>query len=79
MEVSEPTYHRWRAQYGGMKVDDVKRLKELEAKDAKLKRIAADQVLDIEGLNELGGGVPEPGPSTSCRCLSAGAAGDVGA
>ena len=53
---SEATYHRWRAQYGGMKADDVKRLKELEAENAKLKRIVADQSLDIEGLKELARG-----------------------
>lgn len=53
LEVSEATYHRWRAQYGGMKADDVKRLKELEAENAKLKRIVADQLLDSEGLKEL--------------------------
>ena len=56
LEVSEATYHRWRAQYGGMKADDVKRLKELEAENAKLKRIVADQMLDIEGLKELARG-----------------------
>ena len=56
LEVSEATYHRWRAQYGGMKADDVKRLKELEAENAKLKRIVADQMLDIEGLKELAKG-----------------------
>jgi putative transposase len=54
LEVSEATYHRWRAQFGGMKADDVKRLKELE--NAKLKRIVADQLLDIEGLKELSRG-----------------------
>jgi len=52
LEVSEATYHRWRAQYGGMKADVVKRLEEFEAENAKLKRIAADQMLDIEGLKE---------------------------
>jgi putative transposase len=56
LEVSEATYHRWRAQYGGMKADDVKRLKELESENAKLKRIVADQLLDIEGLKELSRG-----------------------
>jgi len=42
LEVSEPTYHRWRAQFGGMKADDVKRLKELERENQALKRIVAD-------------------------------------
>jgi putative transposase len=48
LEVSEATYHRWRAQYGGLKADDVKRLKELEAENARLKRIVADKELQIE-------------------------------
>ena len=43
LEVSEPTFHRWRNQYGGMKADDVKRLKALEAENARLKRIVADK------------------------------------
>jgi hypothetical protein len=41
LEISEATYHRWRAQYGGMKADDVKWLKELEAENARLKRITS--------------------------------------
>ena len=56
LEVSEATYHRWRTQFGGMKADDVKRLKELEAENQKLKRIVADQALDIQGLKELSAG-----------------------
>jgi transposase-like protein len=48
--VSENTYHRWRTQYGGMKADDVKRLKALERENASLKRIVANQALDIDGL-----------------------------
>jgi len=56
LEISEATYHRWRNQYGGMKADDVKRLKELEGENQKLKRIVADQALDIQGLKELSRG-----------------------
>ena len=51
LEVSEQTYHRWRKQYGSMEVDDVKRLKELENENTRLKRIVADQALDIAALN----------------------------
>jgi putative transposase len=51
--VSENTYHRWRNQYGGMKADDVKRLKELERENQRLKRIVANQALDIDGLKEI--------------------------
>ncbi len=53
LEVSEATYHRWRAQFGGMKADDVKRLKELEQENARLKRIVADQVLEVAALKYL--------------------------
>jgi putative transposase len=56
LEVSEATYHRWRAQYGGMKADDVKRLKELEQENARLKRIVADQVLEVAALKEVAKG-----------------------
>jgi len=56
LEVSEQTFHRWRAQYGGMKADDVKRLRELERENAQLKRIVADQALDIQGLKEIAKG-----------------------
>jgi putative transposase len=56
LEVSEQTYHRWRAQYGGMKADDAKRLKELEKENQRLKKIVADQVLDIAMLKEVAKG-----------------------
>ena len=56
VEVSEATYHRWRTQFGGMKADDVKRLKELEAENQKLKRIVADQVLENAALKEIARG-----------------------
>ena len=56
LEVSEQTYYRWRNQFGGMKADDVKRLKELEAENARLKRIVADQALNIAALNEVSKG-----------------------
>ena len=52
--VSEQTFHRWRNQYGGMKADDVKRLKELEAENARLKRIVADKELEIDAWKEIG-------------------------
>ena len=54
--VTEQTYYRWRNQYGGMKADDAKRLKELEKENARLKRIVADQALDIDMLKELNRG-----------------------
>ncbi len=56
LEVSEATFHRWRAQYGGMKADDVKRLKELELENSRLKRIVADQTLEVAALKEISKG-----------------------
>src|ERR1700730_9283804 len=56
LEVSEATYHRWRAQYGGMKANDVKRLKELERENVTLKRIVANKEVEIEGLKEIAKG-----------------------
>lgn len=52
LEVSEQTLSRWRNQYGGMKSSDALRLKELERENARLKRLVADQALDIQILKE---------------------------
>ena len=51
--VSEPTLHRWRHQYGGLRADEAKRLKELEAENARLKRLVADLALDKQMLQEV--------------------------
>lgn len=56
LEISEATWNRWRNQYGGMKAEEVKRLKELERENARLKKIVADQALDIDMLKELAEG-----------------------
>ena len=56
LEISENTYHRWQRQFGGMKADDAKRLKELERENARLKRIVADQVLENQALKEVAKG-----------------------
>ena len=56
LEVSPPTYHRWKEQYGGAKEETVKRLKELEKENGRLKRIVADMALDIAMLKELNEG-----------------------
>lgn len=53
MEISEATYHRWRNQYGGMKAEEAKRLKQLEDENKRLKEIVADQQLDIKMLKHL--------------------------
>jgi transposase-like protein len=56
LEITESTFYRWRNQYGGMKADDAKRLKERERANAQLKKIVADQALDIDMLKELNRG-----------------------
>jgi transposase-like protein len=56
LEVSEQTLHRWRAQYGGLKAQDAKRLKELERENGKLKRMVAEQLLEVDALKEIAKG-----------------------
>jgi putative transposase len=56
LEITESTWHRWRNQFGGMKADDAKKLKELEKENQRLKKIVADQALDIDMLKELAEG-----------------------
>ena len=56
LEVSEATWNRWRAQYGGMKAEEAKRLKHLEGENRRLKKLVADQALDIDMLKELAEG-----------------------
>lgn len=54
--VSQATFYKWKAKFGGMDLSDAKRLKALEAENSKLKRIIADQALDIMGLKEIARG-----------------------
>jgi putative transposase len=56
LEVTEATYHRWRNQYGGMKADDAKRLRELEKENSRLKQIVADKELENFALREIAAG-----------------------
>lgn len=56
LEVSEASFHRWRNQYGGMKAQEAKRLKELEHENVRLKKMVADLMLDKEMLKELASG-----------------------
>lgn len=52
LEISEATLHRWRHQYGGMKAEEAKRLKELELENQRLKKLVADLTLDKDILKE---------------------------
>lgn len=54
--VSEATYHRWRKRYGGVEVQALKQLKALEKENARLKKIVADQAVDISILKEVAEG-----------------------
>ena len=54
--ITEQTYYRWRKEYGGLKVDQAKRLKELERENSRLKRLLADAHLDNAILKEVAEG-----------------------
>jgi len=54
--ISEATFHRWKKQYGGMSPQEAKRLKELEKENARLKKMVAEQALDIDILKEVNRG-----------------------
>ena len=54
--IAEQTYYRWRQEYGGMKVDQAKRLRELVKENDRLKKIVADQALDISILKDISSG-----------------------
>ena len=56
LEITDSTYHRWRNQFGGMKANDAKRLKELEHENARLKKLLAEAELAKSMLKELAEG-----------------------
>jgi len=51
--ITEQTYYRWKREYGGMEVDQLGRLKELERENGRLKKIVAEQAMDIDALKEI--------------------------
>tara|TARA_R110002073_G_scaffold243057_1_gene405267 strand:+ start:250 stop:516 length:267 start_codon:yes stop_codon:yes gene_type:complete len=51
--ISSPTYYTWKSKYGGMEASDLKRMKEMEAENAKLKRMYADMALENAAMKEL--------------------------
>jgi transposase-like protein len=54
--ISEQTYYKWRKEYGGMRINQAKRLKELEKENTRLKRLVADQALDNAILKDVAQG-----------------------
>ena len=54
--ISEGTYYRWKSKFGGMELSDAKRLKHLEDENRRLKRLVADQALDLQILKEVASG-----------------------
>src|SRR5512137_308393 len=59
--VTEQTYYRWRKEYGGMKIDQAKRLKEIEKENDRLKKLVTDLSLDNAILKEVSRGTFQPG------------------
>jgi putative transposase len=54
--ITETTYYRWKKEYGGLRIDQAKRLKELELENTRLKRVVANQALDMSILKEVASG-----------------------
>jgi len=63
--ISDATFYKWRSKYGGMEVSDARRLKALEAENAKLKKMLAEQMLDVSTLKEMLGKMY--GPPRVCK------------
>ena len=61
--ITEQTYYRWKKEYGGLRVDQAKRLKGLEQENVRLKRLVADLSLDNSILKEVAAGNSKPGPT----------------
>ena len=51
--LSDATFYKWRSKYGGMEVSDAKRLKQLEAENIRLKKLLAEQMMDVSTLREM--------------------------
>lgn len=54
--ITEQTYYRWKKEYGGLRIEQARRLKQLEEENARLKKVVADQALDISILKEVSEG-----------------------
>ena len=53
MGISSGTFYNWRSKYAGLEVNEAKRLRELESENAKLKRLLADKLLEVEAMKEV--------------------------
>ena len=69
--VTEQTYERWKREYGGLRTDQAKRLKDLEKENARLKRLLADAELDKAILREAASGRPLAGAAAAVLCPAA--------
>ncbi|KIN61779.1 Mobile element protein [Sulfitobacter noctilucae] len=67
--LSDATFFKWRAKFGGMEVSDAKKLKGLEAENAKLKKLLAEQMMDVSTLKEMLGKTSEACCAAACRGL----------
>jgi transposase-like protein len=67
LQVTEATYYRWRNQFGGLKADDAKRLKDLEQENSTLKRLLADAELEKAALKEIARETSKPGTPAGGR------------
>ena len=67
LEITDVTYYRWRKEYGGLRVDQAKRLKEIEAEKARLRKVIADLTIDNSILKEAARGNFEARPRNAGR------------
>jgi putative transposase len=67
--ISDATFYNWRSKYGGMEISEAKRLKQLEDENAKLKRLLAEQMMDVATLREMLGKTSEAQFKEMCRDL----------
>ena len=67
--ISDATFYKWRSKYGGMEVSDTRRLKALTTENAKLKKMLAEQMLDVAALKEILGKTSEALFKEACRGL----------
>ena len=75
LAITEHTYYRWRREYGGLKVNQARRLKQLEKENTRLKKLVAEKELDLSILKEVAEGTSEPSSTARGGGACTGAAG----